>query len=54
MIDGLTGDRRFFLAYAQAWQGKSREGAERQQLLSNPHSPDKYRVDGIVRNFDPW
>ncbi len=25
-----------------------------QQLLSNPHSPDKYRVDGIVRNFDPW
>jgi endothelin-converting enzyme/putative endopeptidase len=26
----------------------------RQQLLSDPHSPDKYRVDGIVRNFDPW
>ena len=54
VIDGYTGDQRFFIAYAQAWQGKQREGAERQQLLSNPHSPDKYRVDGIVRNFDPW
>jgi putative endopeptidase len=54
VIDGFTGDQRFFIAFAQAWQGKMREGAERQQLLSNPHSPDKYRVDGIVRNFDPW
>jgi putative endopeptidase len=54
VIDGFTGDQRFFIAYAQAWQGKRREGALRQQLLSNPHSPDQYRVDGIVRNFDPW
>jgi endothelin-converting enzyme/putative endopeptidase len=54
VIDGYTGDQRFFLAYAQAWQGKRREGAERQQLLSDPHSPEKYRVNGIVRNFDPW
>jgi putative endopeptidase len=54
VIDGYTGDQRFFIAYAQAWQGKRREGAERQQLLSDPHSPEKYRVNGIVRNFDPW
>ncbi|QNA83323.1 M13 family metallopeptidase [Sphingomonas sp. So64.6b] len=54
VIDGYTGDQRFFIAYAQAWQGKRRDGAVRQQLLSDPHSPDKYRVDGIVRNFDPW
>jgi len=54
IIDGFTGDQRFFLAYAQAWQGKRREGSLRQQLLSNPHSPEQYRVDGIVRNFDPW
>ena len=54
VIDGFTGDQRFFLAFAQAWQGKTREDAERQQLLSDPHSPEKYRVDGIVRNFDPW
>ena len=54
VVNGFTGDQRFFLAYAQAWQGKRREGATRQQLLSDPHSPEKYRVDGIVRNFDPW
>jgi len=54
VIAGFTGDQRFFLAYAQAWQGKSREGALRAQLLTNPHSPERYRVDGIVRNFDPW
>ena len=54
VLDGFTGDQRFFLAYAQAWQGKRREGAERAQLLSDPHSPDKYRVNGIVRNFAPW
>jgi endothelin-converting enzyme/putative endopeptidase len=54
VLDGMTGDQRFFLAYAQAWQGKRREEAERQQLLSDPHSPDKYRVNGIVRNFAPW
>ncbi len=54
VIGGLTGDQRFFIAFAQAWQGKVRDGAARAQLLSDPHSPDKYRVDGIVRNFDPW
>ncbi len=54
VIDGYTGDQRFFIAYAASWQGKTREDAERQQLLSDPHSPEKYRVDGIVRNFDPW
>ncbi len=54
VIDGFTGDQRFFIAYAASWQGKSREGALRSQLLSNPHSPEQYRVNGIVRNFDPW
>jgi putative endopeptidase len=54
VIGGLTGDQRFFLAFAQAWQQKSRDDAERQQLLSDPHSPAKYRVDGVVRNVDAW
>ncbi|WP_419827494.1 M13 family metallopeptidase [Sphingomonas sp.] len=54
VIDGFTGDQRFFLAYAQSWQGKAREGALRQQLLADPHSPEEYRVNGIVRNLDPW
>ena len=54
VIGGLTGDQRFFLAYAQAWQAKLRDGLQRQLLLTDPHSPAKYRVNGIVRNFDPW
>jgi endothelin-converting enzyme/putative endopeptidase len=54
VIDGLTGDQRFFIAFAQSWQTKVREGALRQQLLTNPHSPAEYRVNGIVRNVDAW
>ncbi len=54
VIDGYTGDQRFFIAYAQSWQGKRREGAVRAQLLSDPHSPEEYRVNGIVRNLDAW
>ena len=54
VIDGLTGDQRFFIAYGQAWQEKDREDAERQQILTDPHSPGKYRVNGIVRNIDAW
>jgi endothelin-converting enzyme/putative endopeptidase len=54
VIDGLTGDQRFFLSYAQAWQAKVREGAARSRLLTDPHSPPYYRVNGIVRNVDAW
>lgn len=54
VIGGLTGDQRFFLSYAQAWQSKVREDAELQRLLTDPHSPAKYRVNGIVRNVDAW
>ena len=54
VIDGLTGDQRFFIAYAQAWQEKQREDAERQQVITNEHSPGKYRVNGVVRNIDAW
>ena len=54
VIDGMTGDQRFFIAYAQAWQTKYRDDVVRQQVLTDPHSPDKYRVNGIVRNVDAW
>lgn len=54
VIDGLTGDQRFFLSYAQAWRAKVREGAARARLLTDPHSPPYYRVNGIVRNVDEW
>jgi len=54
VIGGLTGDQRFFIAFAQAWQEKQREDAERQQVITNEHSPGKYRVNGVVRNVDAW
>ncbi|GLR48073.1 M13 family metallopeptidase [Sphingomonas astaxanthinifaciens] len=54
VIDGLTGDQRFFIAYGYSWQTKQREGALRAQLLTNEHSPAKYRVNGVVRNLDAW
>jgi putative endopeptidase len=54
VIDGLTGDQRFFLSWAQVWRGLDREGALREQVLTDPHSPDEFRVNGVVRNMDAW
>jgi len=54
VIDGLTGDQRFFLSYSQIWQRKFREDALLARLKSDPHSPGQYRANGIVRNFDQW
>ncbi len=54
VIDGFTGDQRFFLAYAQSWQSKMREARTRELLLTDPHSPPYFRVNGIVRNVDAW
>jgi putative endopeptidase len=54
IIDGLTGDQRVFLSWAQAWRGKLTEGALRNQVITDPHAPRMYRVDGVVRNIDDW
>ncbi|MEJ6010748.1 M13 family metallopeptidase [Novosphingobium aquae] len=54
VIGGLTGDQRFFMAYAQVFKVKMREATLRQQLLTDPHSPGQFRVNGIVRNIDEW
>ncbi len=54
VIDGLTGDQRFFLGWAQIWRAAYREEALRRQLMQGPHSPPEFRVNGIVRNFDEW
>jgi len=54
IINDLTGDQRFFLAYAQIWKGQYRDDAMRSQLKNGPHSPVEYRANGIVRNFDAW
>jgi putative endopeptidase len=54
VIDGLTGDQRFFLGFAQIWRAKSRDDALREQLVSDPHSPEKARINGVVANVDGW
>ncbi|WP_145199020.1 M13 family metallopeptidase [Sphingobium sp. B2] len=53
VIDGMTGDQRFFLGWAQVWRRNYREANLRQRLVTDPHAPSQYRAD-IVRNFDAW
>ena len=54
VIDGLTGEQRVLLGWAQAWRGKLRDDAVRRQVVSDPHSPRQYRVNGVMRNIDAW
>ncbi len=54
VIDGLTGDQRLFLAFAQVWQTKAREDALRNQVATDPHSPGRYRLIGPTRNIEAW
>jgi putative endopeptidase len=54
VIDGYTGDQRFYLGFGQIWQAKMRDGALRQQVLSNEHSPGQFRAIGATRNQDEW
>jgi putative endopeptidase len=54
VLDGFTGDQRYFLGFAQVWRSKQREDAARQRVVSDPHSPDRYRVNGTIRNVEGW
>jgi putative endopeptidase len=54
VIDGLTGDQRVFLGWAQVWRAKIREEALIKQIHSDPHAPAEARVNGVVRNIDAW
>ena len=54
VLDGLTGDQRFFMAWAQVWRAMSREDNTRNQLATDPHSPPEFRVNGVVPNIDEW
>ena len=54
VLNGFTGDQRFFMAWAQVWRNSYRDDALRQQMIRGPHSPPRYRANGIVRNFDEW
>ncbi|MFS0770967.1 M13 family metallopeptidase [Sphingomonas sp. 1P08PE] len=53
VIDGYTGDQRFFLGFGQVWQNKAREAAIRQQITTDPHTPGNWRPY-VVRNLDAW
>jgi predicted metalloendopeptidase len=54
VLDGFTGEQRFFLSNAQAWCELQREPALRNQVMSDPHSPGVFRLNGVVRNMDAW
>jgi endothelin-converting enzyme/putative endopeptidase len=54
VINGLTGDQRFFTAYARTWREKVRKEAFEAQVGNSDHSPSQYRVNGVVRNMDEW
>ena len=54
VVGGFTGDQRVFLGWAQVWRGKTRDDALRQRLVTDPHSPERFRVNGVVRNVDAW
>jgi predicted metalloendopeptidase len=54
VLDGYTGDQRFFLAYGQIWREKIRDAALRTQVLSNEHAPGNFRVISATRNTDAW
>lgn len=53
VIDGMTGDQRFFLGWAQVWRRNYREANLRQRLITDPHSPSAQRA-WVVRNLDKW
>ena len=54
VIDGLTGDQRFYLSFGQIWRTKQRDSALRTQTLSNEHAPSEFRVIGPTRNQNEW
>ncbi len=54
VLDGFTGEQRFFMAWAHVWRNLYTEEAMRSQLINGPHSPPRCSVNGAVRNIDAW
>ena len=54
VIDGLTGEQRLFLGWAQVWRGKVRVEEQRRRIATDPHSPSEFRCNTIVSNFTPF
>lgn len=52
VIDGLTGDQRFFIGFAQVWRAKFRDAEAKKRLLTDPHSPAECRANGTPRNVE--
>jgi putative endopeptidase len=50
VIDGLTGDQRFFMGFGQVWRSKMRDAAQIQQVKTDPHSPGQFRANGTMMN----
>ena len=50
VIDGYTGEQRFYQGWAQAWRAKTREAALIRQVTTDPHSPEEFRANGTLRN----
>jgi putative endopeptidase len=53
-IDGLTPDQRFFMSFAQIWRIKNRDETMKVRLTTDPHSPETFRINGPLRNFEPF
>lgn len=51
VLDGFSGEQRFFMGWAQAWARKYRDDELRRRLLTDPHSPSEYRCNGVLRNM---
>jgi endothelin-converting enzyme/putative endopeptidase len=54
VLDGYTGDQRFFIGWAQVWKRKYRDQEMLKRLMTDPHSPSQYRCNGIVSNLDSF
>jgi predicted metalloendopeptidase len=54
VLDGFTGEQRFFLGFARIWRVSYREAALREQLVTGPHAPGEYRALGVLSNFQPF
>lgn len=54
VVDGLTGDQRFFLGFAQIWRGAWRPEALRAQIINGYHPPEDFRLNNAVRHLDAW
>ncbi|TKB50631.1 peptidase M13 [Ferrimonas sediminicola] len=54
VMDGLTGDQRFFIGWGQIWRGKYKEQALRNRVATDPHSPSQFRANGPLSNMDEF